>query len=505
MKKLNPKAMEYIAKTYGKKFAGDEADPSASEVPSEPNMGEAETAPQPGFDSSPEANPNIAISPETYAQADIPPPETPPAQMTTEAPPQPAATPERAESDFQKKGLPDVEASFEQQKSAATESAKAQEAQGQEEAKAWQDFNDSLAKLPTINDITAKYKANDDQLFKNYQSKTLDPNRYLNNQSTGDKILSGIALVISGAGGGASGQPNLAAKMIEDNINRDIDAQKNDQTQAMNLWKLNKEEYGNDVAANLATQNQMLIGVQAKLAQAASSAKGPLAKAAADNGNALINQKLAENRFKLGLMDGPTKDSDPNSPAGMDPAKKVTWLVPPAQQEAVFGEIAAAQSATQNAPEILEAFDRAAKEARPLTGGFTGTAPGAFNPWSDTPGQQKFITLITPTFSNIDKTVREFAMKSFFDNNKPQFGDNDAKINSKRQAVIDYLQTKDQAPRASGFGINLKDYPSTNVRGAIPPQISPVQEQKINAFMKSNPSVKTSAQAIQILKQHGKF
>ena len=50
-------------------------------------------------------------------------------------------------------------------------------------------------------------------------------------------------------------------------INRDIDAQKNSQERAGNLWKMNRQALGDDLSADLATKNQMLTGVKYKLEQ----------------------------------------------------------------------------------------------------------------------------------------------------------------------------------------------------------------------------------------------
>lgn len=458
MKKLDSRTLRYIAKAYGKNYAGDESDPAASEVealeqppadsnvpiesvsPAAPNP---TVPPPPGFDGSPEANPNVNVSPETVQQAGVAP---------TEVKAPEAHAPDEAQSVYDKAGVPDLEKPLIAQKNAQTAAAAAEADQGKAEVEALKAEGDAFAALPTANAIAEKYKAKDDQFAKAIASNQIDPQRYLHSLGTGQKILAGIGLILGGAGGGASGQSNLAAKMIENNINRDIEAQKNEQNKNMNLWKMNREEYGNDLAANLATQNQLLTGTKIKFMQAASSAKGPIAQANAMNANALIDQKIAENRFKLSLMH-PTSDS-----FGLDPAKKVSWLVPPDRQAKVFDEIDAAQNTTRNAPAILKAFDDAASKVHAVD----------FVPGMESADQKAFHALLGPTFKDVEGTVRQAAMDNMFKNTTPQFGDDAMTKATKRQAVINYMTAKSSAPTASGYGINLEEYPSTNIKGAIP-------------------------------------
>lgn len=470
MKKLDSRTLRYIAHAYGKRFAGDESDPAASEVPAADDQAtddllsseegrlqdnQALPTPPPGYDSSPEANPNVPISPEAVAQADLPPTDTStPAPANT---PPPSSTPDP----FAAQGVPNIEGAYEEEKQAAGQSAQAQAQQGASEVKAYQQAQDALAKLPTQNDIAASYKAKDDAFQKAIEDKKIDPNRVYHNMNTGQKVLAGIGLILGGFSGAAS-QANPVAQMIHDAISKDIDAQKNDQSQTMSLWKMNREEYGNDLAANLVTQNQILKVAEVQLNQAASAAKGPMAAAAALNNKSLIDKQLAENRFKLSLMQ-PTSDS-----IGLDPAKKVSWLVPPAQQAKVFDEIDAAQNTTRNAPAILDAFDQASKEVRPLTSGIH-TSGTAFVPGMDSPGQKALHAQLGPTFKDVEGTVRQAAMDNMFKNTTPQFGDGDSTIASKRASLINYMTAKSSAPTASGSGINLSQYPSTNVKGALPP------------------------------------
>lgn len=58
------------------------------------------------------------------------------------------------------------------------------------------------------------------------EQQGIDPNRYFANQSTGDRIMSGIGLILGGIGAGLTGRENVAFKVIDDAIERDIMAQR---------------------------------------------------------------------------------------------------------------------------------------------------------------------------------------------------------------------------------------------------------------------------------------
>ena len=55
----------------------------------------------------------------------------------------------------------------------------------------------------------------------------IDPNVYLSKMGVGQKTLTSIGMLLSGIGSGLTGQPNMAMQVLQTNIQRDIEAQKN--------------------------------------------------------------------------------------------------------------------------------------------------------------------------------------------------------------------------------------------------------------------------------------
>jgi hypothetical protein len=160
--------------------------------------------------------------------------------------------------------------------------ATAKGVQAQQEAEAMKANELAMAqqtKDPT--QLFKEYQDQDKQLMQAYQSKSIDPDRYWHSLGTGGQILSILGMIVSGAGAGVRGGPNMAYDMLNKSVERDIDAQKSDQSQAMNLWKMNREAYQSEAAANIATRTQMYTGLQYKLQQIAQSNVAPQAQAMA--------------------------------------------------------------------------------------------------------------------------------------------------------------------------------------------------------------------------------
>lgn len=344
---------------------------------------------------------------------------------------------------------------YQQEKAANTAAASAVGAQGEAESKAIQDAQDQIDQLPTQNDILAKYKNKDDQLYQAYADKKIDPNRYWNNQGTGNKIAAGLGMLLSGMGSATTGQPNLAEKNIRAHIDNDIEAQKNDQSKSMNLWKLNQERYGNESAANIATENQLLTGVKYKLEQAASQFKGPIALANAKGLNAQIDQRLNENRLKLSLF-SPTSDLDPASRVGM---MERFGVIKPEQAKASLEEIKNNQDLNALSPKIISAFQKGSSR----------------NPNTAAQGQREFEALINTTVKETEGTARQAAFKSIHDTMTPSGitgfpGENDAKM----RTVKEYLASHSASPMSKAIGVDLTRYPSTRFAPATAPEIKVV-------------------------------
>jgi len=214
-----------------------------------------------------------------------------------------------------------------QEQSGNTALAKAQGQEGTSAAKAYDDTEDQVNQLPTQQDIIAQNKDKDDALGQAFAANKINPDHYFQDHS---KVAAGIGVLLSGLGqaiGAGRVAGNGALDVIQNGINRDIEAQKANKGNALTLWQMNRQALGNDLAANVTTQNQLYTALQHKIAATAASSQKPIALAQAQINNAKIQQLKDQNNFKLSLLQ-PTSDNP-------DPASSVQFLVPPDRQAAV--------------------------------------------------------------------------------------------------------------------------------------------------------------------------
>jgi hypothetical protein len=140
----------------------------------------------------------------------------------------------------------------------------------------------------------ADWKAKDDQLMADFQSGKVDPNRVWSNTSTGNKIIAGIGVLLSGIGSGLTGQPNMAMKVINDTIDKDIDAQKNNLGKTATLLEMNYRRYGNMQSAEAATRATLIGTAQTQLQGIAANTQNGIAAANAKTALAQLSMQKAQ-------------------------------------------------------------------------------------------------------------------------------------------------------------------------------------------------------------------
>lgn len=137
-------------------------------------------------------------------------------------------------------------------------------------------------------------------LLKDYASGKIDPTRIYSNMNTGNRVMSAISVLLGGLSQGLTGaKSNPAMDVINNAIDRDIDAQKAELGKKQNLLAFNMQKYGNLKDAMNATKMQIMTLAQAQVNAAASKAGSKQALAAAQMFNADIDLKMLTLRDQL--------------------------------------------------------------------------------------------------------------------------------------------------------------------------------------------------------------
>jgi hypothetical protein len=154
--------------------------------------------------------------------------------------------------------------------------------QGQAEAKALQEQQVLQGNLIKDRDARVKkYEADFERMTKDIDAQHIDPNRFMGNMATGEKISNAIGLFLGGLSASTQGGVNPALKMLDTAIARDIDAQKADLGKKENLLSANMKHFGNLEDAAKMTEAQIAGLTINKLKIAEANAKTPIAKARA--------------------------------------------------------------------------------------------------------------------------------------------------------------------------------------------------------------------------------
>lgn len=205
-----------------------------------------------------------------------------------------------------------------------------------------------ISPTPTAQEMNA----HDDDFHQALQQGAITPEKYpdlLANKSTAGKIMTLFGLMVSGAGSGLSHQPNLLMDMMNKEIDRDLEAQKQTKANAMNMWNLNYQHQLQQlqarqiaagipltqantelakqqaaIAAQTAAKNKITLDMLNRLQNA--SANSPAAQATLNNiiapaviqGNNQRNQQTAAQLQTVGALGGQQPQNPTNIDSGVD-------------------------------------------------------------------------------------------------------------------------------------------------------------------------------------------
>ncbi len=128
---------------------------------------------------------------------------------------------------------------------------------------------------------------------KDIQNQHIDPQHYMHDMGTGKKISTALGMIIAGAGAGILGQENPVMKYINQQIERDVDAQKANLNNKQSLLNANMRQFGNLHDATLMTNVMQRDIVANQLQQNIAKMQNPMAKAQALQQLGELHQKNA--------------------------------------------------------------------------------------------------------------------------------------------------------------------------------------------------------------------
>lgn len=135
----------------------------------------------------------------------------------------------------------------------------------------------------------------------------VNPDEFWGKMSTGDKVVAGLGVLFSAIGQGLTGgNQNVALSILNDRINKNIEAQKEQiargnsrPTQLQQLYRAGLEEFGDEERATLLMRDGAYRIADNELARRAAEEKDPQVLAHIETSRAQLRQQQAENNYKL--------------------------------------------------------------------------------------------------------------------------------------------------------------------------------------------------------------
>lgn len=208
-----------------------------------------------------------------------------------------------------------------------------------------------------------------EKLFQSVRDDKIQPKTFWNIPTTGGKIAAGIALLLGGISSGYTGKSNPALDMLQKTIQNDIEAQKANQQQGVNLYKLGLEKYRDTQSAHQYATLQANAILQGQLSKIAARTGSQTAQFQAQQAIHQLGLQNAELRSNLGLRQAAIQsmNAQPTSGGGIDLNKSrlltMAGIIPKEEQSNVDKESDDYQKLSTTLDHTDQVFKQAANTA----------------------------------------------------------------------------------------------------------------------------------------------
>lgn len=430
-----------------------DATPPPADDPNTIQVGTMPMTPQPGAPMQMQSDPNTL-------------PEPSPTPDQAAAVPQEQSAPEAAPESAP--AAPMSQDPAQMQANAITDIAKAESQGLNKEAEIHKKAAEELQRFQAVRQQQDN-KVFDEALAQGQElaTKKINPEEYWENHS---KVAAAIGLALSSYGGTGEAAMNF----LNQQINRSIEAQKNNIENKKNLLAMNMKIYGDKTAAMDVSRAAGAAAVAHDIQAAAAKSGSKEAEAKARLAVGQLMQQYQPGLQRAALV----KTINSGSAEKMDPAEFINQIVKPDQQKTVGEQIGKAAKIKSLGKEIMKQFYTSTEENTALKTGFG---------YLRKPGSVKALSgLLNTTVSDLTGTVRQAEMDNIQENFIPKPGDTQHTINQKENGLIHYIASGgDSDSLAKANGIPLDKFEKTR----------PLTKEELYAIKNSDRSDESSMSA----------
>lgn len=314
------------------------------------------------------------------------------------------------------------------------------------------------------------------KFYEEMQKEQVSPKDLLHDRSTLGKIGTVIAMAFSGIGAGITGKENLVMQVLNDQINREIEAQKRSEEKKFNLHKFHNEQFQNSMAADLQLANDVRNVAKLKMEEflLGSNPNDPIAKkryaammAKLDAETAEANAKIAELRTGDDLKSLlAAQVGAAGVPSKLKPSQVLQLKKGDASVKAeATKEIEKREQLVANAPKVMSALDKALEELGSKKGFIKGLGSLAYAKVDEPQALKDFRSLIKAMVPDIAGTNKDAMVRSILEDLEPKpFEVYKGEAEQIRARVLNWLQQQASTPNLDRLGINPQAFESTSVR-----------------------------------------
>lgn len=351
----------------------------------------------------------------------------------------------------------------------------------------------------------------DQEFYDRMRAKEIEPSDLLRDRSTLAKIGTVIAMAFSGIGAGITGKENMVMQVLNDQINREIEAQKRAEERDFNLYKFHSQQLENSVAADAQLANDMIniAKLQTDEMIHGYGANNPIIRQRAALFKTELEAKQAELRAKI--AEAKTADdvkrllqmqtTAPGKISKMSPARLLELKKGDASVKAeATKEIAQREQLVRNAPLAMEALDRTLEELGSKKGAIKGAGTLAYSLVDAPQSLKDFRNAIRSMVPDVvGGGSKETIVQAILQDIEPKpFEVYKGEASQIRQRVLNWLQRRASTPNLDRLEIDPDAFESTALR----PETWGVQEQNVTVQdIKTGEKLKgTQAQADEAIK-----
>jgi hypothetical protein len=190
------------------------------------------------------------------------------------------------------------------------------------------------------------------QVIEDMKNNDIRPEHYMENLSVPGKISTAIGLILGGIGSGMTGQPSVAAQMLNNQIERDIMAQRANLGKKESLLSGYMNQYKSEAVAYDLTKATLLAKYASQIQEASDRSISPIAKERAKIQTAEMYMHMWP------LLQRATMTQLMTAGGDADPAMKIQMFAPDKDRLTLMKDLQSMQNLVSQKNSILGAFDK---------------------------------------------------------------------------------------------------------------------------------------------------